>query len=143
MANENGPLLSCSPFMDLVPKTDLVTPMIGALDPSLPPIDPSGCSFQDVVIPSDEDLLEAMTSLDIPSVMLLWSFLMITWLDWTILQLNPPPIFLLRFISPLVDPETVALTSLLALSLSCKLVSLMSLMSHINVQTLSMMSFFL
>ena len=46
--------------------TDLVTPTMGALEPSLPPIDPSEYPFQDVVLPSDEDLLEARTSLDIP-----------------------------------------------------------------------------
>lgn len=45
IANDNGPLLSCSPSMDLVSTTDLVTPMMGALEPSLPPIDPSGYSF--------------------------------------------------------------------------------------------------
>ena len=66
IANEKQPLLSCSPSMDLVLTTDLVTPTMGALEPSIPPIDPSECSFQDVVLPSDEVLLEAMTSLGIP-----------------------------------------------------------------------------
>ena len=45
IANDNGPLLSCSPSMDLVPTTDLVTPMMGALEPSLPPVDPIECFF--------------------------------------------------------------------------------------------------
>lgn len=40
---------------------------MGALEPSLPPIDPSECSFQVVVLPSNKDLLEAMTTLDITS----------------------------------------------------------------------------
>jgi hypothetical protein len=40
--------------------------MMGALEPSLHPIDPSEFAFQDVVLPLDEDLLEAMTSLNIP-----------------------------------------------------------------------------
>lgn len=39
---------------------------MGALEPSLPPIDPSECSFQDVALHLDEDLLEAMNSLEIP-----------------------------------------------------------------------------
>ena len=45
---------------------DLVTPTMGELEPSLPPIYPSEYSFQDVVLLSDENLLEDMTSLDIP-----------------------------------------------------------------------------
>ena len=63
---ENEPLLSCSPSLDLVSTIDSVTPTMGALEPSLPPIDPSECSFQDVVLLSNEDLLEAMSSLGIP-----------------------------------------------------------------------------
>lgn len=67
IANENEPLLSCLPFVDLVSTTNLVTPTMGALEPSLPPINPSEYSLYDVVLLLDEDLLEAMTSLEIPS----------------------------------------------------------------------------
>ena len=67
ISKENKPLLSCSPSMDLVLAIDLVAPSMGALEPSFPPIDPSECSFYKVVLPSYEDLLEAMTRLSIPS----------------------------------------------------------------------------
>lgn len=66
VSNENEPLLPCSPSVDLVLTTDLVTHMMEVLEPSLPPIDPSECSFQDVFLPSDEDLLETRSSLNIP-----------------------------------------------------------------------------
>ena len=45
VSNENKPLLSCSPSMDPILAIYLVTPMMWALDPSLPPIDPSECSL--------------------------------------------------------------------------------------------------
>ena len=66
VSNENKPLLSCSPSLDPFLAIGSVTPIMGVLDPSLPPIDQSEYSFQDVVRPSYEDLLEAMSSLEIP-----------------------------------------------------------------------------
>lgn len=66
VSNENKPLLSCSLSVDLVSIIDLVTLLMGALELILPPIDPSEFSFQDVVLPSNEYLLEARINLDIP-----------------------------------------------------------------------------
>ena len=66
LANEKEPLPSCSPSLDLVLKIDLVIPLIGELEFSLPPIDPSECSFLDIILPLDEDILEAMVSHEIP-----------------------------------------------------------------------------
>ena len=66
IANENKPLLSCSPFVDLVSTFDVVPPSMGELEPTLPYIDPSEFSFQDV-LPLDEYILEAIVNLDIPS----------------------------------------------------------------------------
>ena len=43
ITNENKPLLSCSPYVDLVSTIDFVTPLMGALEPIFPPIDPSKC----------------------------------------------------------------------------------------------------
>ena len=39
---------------------------MGELEPNIPLVDPSECSFQVVVLTSDEDLLEAMTIIGIP-----------------------------------------------------------------------------
>ena len=133
VANENKPLLSFSPFVDLVLTINLLTFLMGALEPSLPPVDPSEFSFQDIFLLSDEDILEAMTSLDIPlddvSMVLSNDHILIL----TIKQLFLAPIFLLSLISPSVYPYTLFLMSLLTFSLSFKLVSLKSLMSHIYV----------
>ena len=52
--------------MDIVLAIDLVTPSMGELEPSLPLVDPSEYSFQDVVLPLDEDILKDMINLDIP-----------------------------------------------------------------------------
>ncbi len=56
--------------LDLVPIVDLVIPSMGALEPTLPPIGPGECHdlslIQDDFIPSDEALLEAMVTSDIP-----------------------------------------------------------------------------
>ena len=54
---ENNTLLLCSSLVDLVLEIDLVTPSMGALDFDLPPIDPSECSSQYVVLPLEEDIL--------------------------------------------------------------------------------------
>lgn len=66
IASENEPVVSCSRSLDLVLEIDSVTPTMGALEASLSPIDPSECSLQDVVLPSDEDILEVMNGLDTP-----------------------------------------------------------------------------
>ena len=39
---------------------------MGALEPNIPLVDPSECSFQDAVLPSDDDLLEVINNLYIP-----------------------------------------------------------------------------
>ena len=59
--------ISCSTSLYLDPYFDPVSPSMGALELVLPPMGPSECLIQDVVIPSDEDLLEEMVSVDIPS----------------------------------------------------------------------------
>ena len=91
VVKENEPLVSCSPSMEPVLAIDLVTPTIEALEPSLPPIDPSECYFQDVVLPSDGDLLEAMTSLGIilDDVAMVLSNDHIFGLDYPTIESNP------------------------------------------------------
>ena len=60
ISNEKEPLFSCSSSLDSSSIVDMVTPSLGALDPNLPPVSLSEfldmSFFQDVVIPSDEDL---------------------------------------------------------------------------------------
>lgn len=50
----------------------MLTPSLGALELDLPPFSPSEFldmySFQDVVLPSDEDVLEDMVKIDSPIV---------------------------------------------------------------------------
>jgi hypothetical protein len=62
--NEKEPLSVCSPSLDLDPVVDMVNHSIGDLEPDLPLVTPIESldmySFQSVVLPSDEDLLEAM-----------------------------------------------------------------------------------
>ena len=68
ISNEKEPLTSCLASLDLDLAVDLVSPSIGALESNLPPIGPSGCSFQDFFLPFDEDLLEDIISVGIPLV---------------------------------------------------------------------------
>jgi hypothetical protein len=62
--NEKEPLFLCPPFLDLDPVVHTVNHSIGDLEPDLPLIttneSPNMYSLQSVVLPSDEDLLEAM-----------------------------------------------------------------------------------
>jgi hypothetical protein len=64
ISNEKEPLTVCSSSLDLVLTVDMVTPSLGTLEPVLPPVDQSESldmySFQSIILPSDEDLLEAM-----------------------------------------------------------------------------------
>jgi hypothetical protein len=63
-ANEKEPLTICSTSLDLDPVVDMVNPSMGVLESDLSPITPIESldihSFQSIVLPSDEDLLEAM-----------------------------------------------------------------------------------
>ena len=72
---EKEPFFSCSSSLESNLEIDMVTPSLGSLEPNLTPMSPSeflGMSFfHDVVIPSDDDLLEAMTKIDAPIVDLL------------------------------------------------------------------------
>ena len=69
IANEKEPLFSCSSYLDLILVVDLGCYPMGALELVLSPVGQSGCydicSLQDL-FPSDEALLEAMVSIDIP-----------------------------------------------------------------------------
>lgn len=65
IANDKETLISCLASLDLDLAVDLVGPSMEALESNLPPIGPSECSFHDDVIPYDEDLLEAMVSLNV------------------------------------------------------------------------------
>jgi hypothetical protein len=58
----------CSPSLDLVLVVDMVTPSIGTLESILPHVDQSESldmySFQSIILPSDEELLEAMVKVN-------------------------------------------------------------------------------
>jgi hypothetical protein len=63
-ANEKEPLTICSTYLDLDLVVDMVNPSMGYLEPDISPTTPIKSlnihSFQSIVLPSDEDLFEAM-----------------------------------------------------------------------------------
>jgi hypothetical protein len=67
-ADEKKPLIVFSSSLDLYLTIDMETPSLGTLEFVLPLFDPSESltfySFKSVVLPSDEDLLEAMVESD-------------------------------------------------------------------------------
>lgn len=69
ITHEKEPMFSCSSYLDSIPVVDLGYSPMGALEPILSPVGQSECydicSLQDL-FPSDEALLEAMVSIDIP-----------------------------------------------------------------------------
>ena len=68
IADEKEPLFSCSSYLDSSMVVGMVTPSLEVLEPDLPLISLSEFldmySFQNVILPSDEDLLEAMVKID-------------------------------------------------------------------------------
>ena len=89
--NEKETLIASLASLDLDLVVGLVSPSMGALESHVPPIGPSGCLFQDVVLPYDEDLLESMLSVDVP-------------LDDIVIVLSNDHIFELDYLA--IEPNT-------------------------------------
>lgn len=62
IASEKDPLTNYSPSFDLVPAVDQEIHPIGTWDPLIPSFDPcSSHDFLELVLPSQEELFEAMS----------------------------------------------------------------------------------